>query len=159
MPQATSTPSSDRGVAAGAGLRMEQPRILVTWGDPSHPTFRMGQRRLAVSMALLPSSGRAGQALSATQSPAPRSRGITIDRPFPSRILARTPWEPPPSTRSLAGKRDRFRGQHLDVLVREGDTERQIAFKYSTLDAQRGEFRYLALDLTSGAVATNIESS
>ena len=43
--------------------------------------------------------------------------------------------------------------------MREGDTERQIAFKYSTLDAQRGEFRYLALDLTSGAVATNIESS
>ena len=50
-------------------------------------------------------------------------------------------------------------GQHLDVLVRQGNTELQIELKYSTLDAQRGGFHYLALELTSGAIATNIESS
>jgi len=59
-------------------------------------------------------------------------------------------------------------GQHLDVLVREGDAEMAIVLKYLTpawdgLDkgerGRRGEFRYLALELTSDAIATNIESS
>jgi len=50
-------------------------------------------------------------------------------------------------------------GQHLDVLVRQGNTELQIELKYPTRDAQRGGFHYLGLDLTSGAIATNIESS
>ena len=45
------------------------------------------------------------------------------------------------------------------MLVRQGNTELQIELKYSTLDAQRGGFHYLALELTSGAIATNIKSS
>jgi len=123
------------------------------------PDLSYGATQACRVHALLPSSGRAGQASRPHSHPLRVAGGITIDRPFPSRIVARSPWEPPLATRSLAGKRDRFRGQHLDVLVRQGDTELQIGFKYSTLDAQRGEFHYLALDLTSAAIATNIESS
>jgi hypothetical protein len=40
-----------------------------------------------------------------------------------------------------------------------GSVTTRVPLTYSTLDAQRGGFHYLALDLTSGAIVTNIESS